>query len=188
MPMNYSFAHNEPYPKPKKRPHPVDSEHYEPAQKVYISERFAHDLAAMSLNHKDDMVDTSTPPSSKPNDPKRKQSVVVIKDINDFLSDDDDDDDDGMETDYTLPMQKRPGERKYHVPDFVLQNPRAPKSVRELALGPSVCQSDSRANDVIKPKEKHIVVLNNVPVGLTMDLDQSDKATPDSNVAFMDVD
>jgi hypothetical protein len=124
MPMNYSFARNEPYPKPKKRPHPIDSEHYEPAQKVYISEKFAHDLAAMSLNHKDNMVDASTPPASRvePSEPKRKQSVVVIEDINDFLSDEDDD---GMDTDYTLPMQKRPGERKYHVPDFVLQNPRA---------------------------------------------------------------
>ncbi|KAI9284280.1 hypothetical protein BC943DRAFT_66365 [Umbelopsis sp. AD052] len=150
MPMNYSFAHNEPYPKPKKRPHPIDSEHYEPAQKVYISERFAHDLAAMSLNHKDDMLNTSTPPASNPGGRKRKPSVVIIQDINEFLSDDDDD---GMETDYTLPMQKRPGERKYHVPDFVLQNPRAPKSVRELALGPSLCESDNRANGVIKVRE-----------------------------------
>jgi hypothetical protein len=98
----------------------MDSDHYEPAQKVYISEKFAHDLAAMSLNHKDDRIGDSTPRVQLPSD--SKQSVVVIDDINDFLSDEDTD---GMETDYALPMQKRPGERKYHIPDFVLQNPRA---------------------------------------------------------------
>ena len=95
-----------------------------------------------------------------------------------------------------------------------------PTSVRELALGPSLSQNDSRANGTTKvreaqqkkkkkmegwrtceesaidtrffhqqPKEKHIVLLNNVPAAsLTMDMDQSDKATPDSNVAFMDID
>lgn len=100
----------------------MDSDHYEPAQKVYISEKFAHDLAAMSLNHKDDSKIGDSTPRVQPSGSKRKQSVVVIDDINDFLSDDDND---GMETDYALPMQKRPGERKYHIPDFVLQNPRA---------------------------------------------------------------
>jgi hypothetical protein len=87
--------------------------------------------------------------------------------------------------------------------------------VRELAIGPSGYQNDSRPNGATKVtegvvvndgdrirmkenaidarlqqlKEKHIVVLNNVPLsGLTMDLDQSDKATADSDVAFMDVD
>lgn len=119
--MNYSFARHELYPKPKKRPHPIDSDLHEPAHKVYISEKFAHDLAAMSLNHKDDRIGDSMP-RVQPNGSKRKQSVVVIDDINEFLSDEDDD---GMETDYALPMQKRPGERKYHIPDFVLQNSRA---------------------------------------------------------------
>lgn len=145
MPMNHSIAGHEPVPKSKKRPHPNDDEQDapEPVHKLFISERFAKDLAAMSLNHKDDMANgatttTTTIPATgvsntahidgsvyEPSVPQRQRtgSVVVIDNINDFLSDDEDDSN-NMETDFLLPMQKRPWDQKYHIPDFVLQTSR----------------------------------------------------------------
>lgn len=130
MPMNYSFTRHEPYPRPKKRPHPQDSDESEPVQKMFISEKFANDLAAMTLNHKDENATSNHSlqyPVYGPAVPPRKPrgSVVFIDDINDFLSDDESDEANSMDTDFLLPMQKRPGEQKFHIPDFVLQDPRS---------------------------------------------------------------
>jgi hypothetical protein len=144
MPMNFAFTRPASLPGPKKRSHPHDMDQYEPAQKVYISEKFANDLAAMSLNHKDEsqVVITDHTPVQHGQDQQNgafyvapngtqhsKSSTVVIDDINAFLSDDEDEDDhqngvSSMDTDFLLPMQKLPGEQKYHVPDFVLQTSR----------------------------------------------------------------
>ena len=50
-----------------------------------------------------------------------------------------------------------------------------------ILLIPTLCH-------VRQPKEKRVVVLNKVPSGLTMDVDDSETNGYDSNVAFMDVD
>lgn len=130
MPMNHSFARHESYPKPKKRPHPHDSDEPEPVQKMFISEKFANDLAAMTLNHKDENATSNHSvqyPVYEPAVPPRelRGSVTVIDNIDDFLSDDESDEANSMDTDFFLPMQKRPGEQKFHIPDFVLQDPRS---------------------------------------------------------------
>lgn len=143
MPTNFACPRQPTFPRPTKRPLSFDMEQYlhEPVHKVYISEKFANDLAAMSLNHREERrppepftVATTTKDipeyqayvideeglSQPGKDPK---SVVVVDDINDFLSSDDEQpDDNSMDTDYTLPMQKRPGDSKYRIPDFVLQS------------------------------------------------------------------
>jgi hypothetical protein len=141
MPMNFACARQATFPKPKKRPLSFDMEQYlhEPVHKVYISEKFANDLAAMSLNHREDRphepvtvrtTTTNTPAyqayvveeDELPQAARDNKSVVVVDDINDFLSSDDEPDENTMDTDYALPMQKRPGDNKYRIPDFVLQS------------------------------------------------------------------
>ncbi|KAG2174842.1 hypothetical protein INT43_005904 [Umbelopsis isabellina] len=164
---------------------------HEPVHKVYISEKFANDLAAMSLNHREErrrlpepvtvttngttnipeyqayvVEEEELPQSSK--DPK---SVVVVNDINDFLSSDEEPDDNSMDTDYALPMQKRPGDSKYRIPDFVLQSDQGSKSLHEFVLGRKSPEPNT------KSKEKHVIVLNSDRLTPAMHIDDSDNTT-----------
>ncbi|KAJ2956930.1 hypothetical protein NQZ79_g7263 [Umbelopsis isabellina] len=193
MPTNFACPRQPTFPRPKKRPLSFDMEQYlhEPVHKVYISEKFANDLAAMSLNHREErspqpvtVTTTATTPTDtpeyqayvieeeeSPQPGKDQKSVVVVDDINDFLSSDDETDENTMDTDYALPMQKRPGDNKYRIPDFVLQSDQGSKSLREFVLGRKSPEPNT------KPKGKHVIVLNSDRLTPAMHIDDSDNTT-----------